>query len=63
MKRFIDHTELARDRRFVRSNNQGGLMRNLPDDVDAVVEMLEQMAPALAERVKGTPFEEAYRLM
>ncbi len=60
MKRFIVHTELARDRRFLRNNATNALFRNLPDDVDAVVKIVEQLAPVIEQRVKGTGLEPVF---
>ena len=38
MKRFIDHDELARDKRFIRQANVAAdILSQLPDDVDKVV--------------------------
>ena len=64
MKRFIEHSELARDSRFVRQDNaQATVLSTLPDDVDAVVAVFEQFAPMIEQSVKGTAAEalfEAY---
>jgi uncharacterized ferritin-like protein (DUF455 family) len=61
MKRFIDHTELARDRRFMRQENVvATLLSSLPDDPDAVVEMLEKLDPLIQKGVKGTHAEALY---
>jgi uncharacterized ferritin-like protein (DUF455 family) len=60
MKRFIAHTELARDRRFLRNNATNALFRNLPDDVDAIVGMVEQLAPVIEQRVRGTGLEPVF---
>jgi uncharacterized ferritin-like protein (DUF455 family) len=60
MRRFIDHTELARDRRFLRNNATNQLFRSLPDDVDAVVKIVEQLAPVIEQRVKGTGLEPVF---
>ena len=58
MKRLIHHSELARDRRFLRQQNtQGNVMAQLPDDVEAVVKAIEQIAPLVAKGVKGTAVE------
>jgi uncharacterized ferritin-like protein (DUF455 family) len=39
VKRFIEHTELARDRRFIRQENLAAdLLAKVPDDVEAVIE-------------------------
>jgi uncharacterized ferritin-like protein (DUF455 family) len=64
MRRFIHHSELARDSRFVRQDNaQATVLSSLPDDVDAVVKVFEQFAPMIEASVKGTaaePLFEAY---
>jgi uncharacterized ferritin-like protein (DUF455 family) len=64
MRRFIHHSELARDSRFVRQDNaQATVLSTLPDDVDAVVKVFEQFAPMIEASVKGTaaePLFEAY---
>ena len=60
MRRFIAPGELARDTRFVRSRSRNELLRSLPDDVDTVVRVLEQVAPKLRERVAGTALEPVY---
>jgi uncharacterized ferritin-like protein (DUF455 family) len=64
MKRFIHHTELARDSRFVRQDNaQALVLSQLPDDVDAVVQVFERFAPMIEQSVRGTaaePLFEAY---
>jgi len=64
MRRFIQHSELARDSRFVRQDNaQATVLSSLPDDVDAVVKVFEQFAPMIEASVKGTaaePLFEAY---
>ncbi|MCY4453980.1 MAG: ferritin-like domain-containing protein [Immundisolibacterales bacterium] len=60
MKRFISHEELARDSRFKRASSRGRLLESLPDDVDGVVALLEQVAPKLRERVKGTELEPVF---
>ena len=58
MKRLIHHSELARDSRFLRQQNtQGTVMAQLPDDVDAVVKAIEQIAPLVEMGVKGTAIE------
>jgi uncharacterized ferritin-like protein (DUF455 family) len=57
MRRFLQPGELARDSRFNRSNSRNELFRSLPDDVDAIVEVLERIAPKIRERVVGTPLE------
>ncbi len=64
MKRFIHHSELARDSRFVRQDNaQATVLSSLPDDVDAVVNVFERFAPMIEQSVRGTeaePLFEAY---
>ena len=61
MKRFIHHSELARDRRFIRQDNaQSTVLSQLPDDVDAVVKVFEQFDPMIAESVRGTAAEPLY---
>jgi uncharacterized ferritin-like protein (DUF455 family) len=61
MKRFIPHTELARDRRFIRQQNLAAdLLAKVPDDVDAVVELFEKLAPIIETGVRGTAAEPLY---
>src|SRR5262245_6799758 len=64
MRRFISHSELARDSRFVRQDNQQAtVLSQMPDDVDTVVRVFEQFAPMIEQSVKGTaaePLFEAY---
>ncbi len=60
MKRFLPHDELARDRRFKRSQSKNELFRTLPDDVPTIVRVLEQVAPKLRERVAGTVLEAVF---
>ncbi|NRA01884.1 MAG: DUF455 family protein [Myxococcales bacterium] len=60
MKQFIDHTELARDRRFVRNNATNQLFLNLPDDQELIIKLVEELAPVIQERVRGTPLEEVF---
>ena len=64
MRRFISHTELARDSRFVRQDNQQAtVLSQMPDDVDTVVKVFEQFSPMIEQSVKGTaaePLFEAY---
>jgi len=58
MKRFIDHDELARDRRFVRQDNRlSTVLAAMPDDVDTVVNAFEQFSPMIEESVRGTSAE------
>jgi uncharacterized ferritin-like protein (DUF455 family) len=63
MKRLIDPDELARDRRFVRAKSRNTLLETMPDDVDAIVELMEKVGPKLADRVRGTALEEMYERM
>ena len=60
MRRFIEHTELARDSRFMRQNQLNAIFTSMPNDVDKVVEMFERLDPLISQFVKGTPFEEVY---
>ena len=60
MKRFISHEELARDRRFKRARGRNTLISSLPDDVDTIVRVFEEIGPRLRERVEGTALEEVY---
>ncbi len=58
MRRFIHHSELARDRRFVRQTNLAAtVLSTLPDDVEAVVEAFEKLAPLIEKAVQGTAAE------
>ena len=50
MRRFIHHSELARDSRFIRQDNVAAtVLSTLPDDVDAVVEVFDKLAPMIGE--------------
>ncbi len=60
MRRFMDHLELARDRRFKRANARNQLLQSLPDDVDEIVKVFEAIAPKLRSRVEGTALEGVY---
>ncbi|MEM7408769.1 MAG: ferritin-like domain-containing protein [Myxococcota bacterium] len=61
MRRFIEHTELARDSRFIRQDTAASTaLANLPDDVDAVVSAFEKLAPMIEEAVRGTAAEELF---
>ncbi len=60
MKRFISPDELARDSRFTRQRSRNQLVRSLPDDVDEIVRTLEQIAPKIKERVRGSALEQIY---
>jgi len=60
MRRFLPHDELARDRRFKRARSRNQLFRSLPDDVDTVVRVLEEIAPRIRERVEGTALEPVF---
>jgi len=60
VKRFISHDELARDRRFKRIQTRNELLASLPDDVDTIVRVFEQIAPKLRARIEGTELEAVY---
>ena len=60
MRRFISHEELARDSRFKRAPSRGRLLGSLSDDVDAVVRLMEEIAPKLRARVEGTELEQVF---
>jgi uncharacterized ferritin-like protein (DUF455 family) len=61
MRRFIHHSELARDSRFVRQDNVAAtVLASLPDDVDKVVEVFEKLAPMIEASVQGTAAEPLY---
>jgi len=60
VKRFISHDELARDRRFKRVQTRNELLASLPDDVEAIVRVFEQIAPKLRARVEGTELEAVF---
>ena len=60
VKRFISHHELARDRRFKRAQGRNMLLASLPDDVDTIVRVFEEVGPKLRARVAGTALEEVY---
>ena len=61
MKRFIEPHELARDRRFIRQDNvMVNVLSTLPDDVDKVVDVFDQIAPIIEEGVRGTDAESLY---
>jgi uncharacterized ferritin-like protein (DUF455 family) len=58
VKRFIHHSELARDSRFVRQDNiTATVLSTLPDEVDAVVEVFDKLAPMIESSVRGTAAE------
>jgi hypothetical protein len=58
VKRFIHHSELARDSRFVRQDNvTATVLSTLPDDVDAVANVFEKLAPMIEDSVRGTVAE------
>ncbi len=62
MKRFIDHEELARDKRFIRQDNaQATVLSSMPDDVDAVVTIFEQFSEVIESGVKGTAAEPLFK--
>ena len=61
MRRFIHHSELARDRRFMRMENVlSTILSSLPDEIDPVVEAFERLDPMVAASVKGTAAEPLY---
>lgn len=61
MKRFIAPDELSRDSRFVRQTNTiGNLMAGLPDDVDAIVEIFEDLDESFERSARGTAAEPLY---
>jgi uncharacterized ferritin-like protein (DUF455 family) len=60
MKRFMEHDELARDRRFKRTRSRNQLLRSLPDEVDSIVRVFEQIAPKIRERLAGTALEAVF---
>jgi uncharacterized ferritin-like protein (DUF455 family) len=61
LKRFIHHSELARDSRFVRQDNvTATVLSTLPDEVDAVVEVFDKLAPMIESSVRGTEAEELF---
>jgi hypothetical protein len=58
VKRFIHHSELARDSRFVRQDNvTATVLSTLPDDVDAVANVFEKLAPMIEASSRGTAAE------
>ncbi|MBW2280647.1 MAG: DUF455 family protein [Deltaproteobacteria bacterium] len=58
MKRFIHHSELARDQRFVRQDNAAStVLATLPDDVDTVVNVFDQFSDMIESSVQGTAAE------
>ena len=60
MKRFMSHEELARDSRFKRARARGTLLASLPDDVDEVVRIMEEVAPKIRRRMEGTELERVF---
>ena len=60
MKRFMESSDLARDRRFKRSRSQNTLMQSLPDDVDEIVRIFESIREKIRERITGTILEDVY---
>ncbi len=61
MKRFIEHQELARDRRFIRQANiAADLLATMPDDVNAVVDLFEKIGPVIEAGTRGTAAEPLY---
>ncbi len=61
MRRFIHHSELARDSRFIRQDNAlATVLATMPDDVDTVVRIFEQLDPMIEKSVRGTEAEPLY---
>jgi uncharacterized ferritin-like protein (DUF455 family) len=60
VRRFISPDELARDARFRRMRSRNQLLKSLPDEVDPIVKVLEQIGPKIRKRVEGTELEKAY---
>jgi uncharacterized ferritin-like protein (DUF455 family) len=61
VKRFIHHSELARDRRFIRQDNVAAtVLSTLPDDVNAVVDVFSKLDPIIEKSVRGTEAEPLY---
>jgi uncharacterized ferritin-like protein (DUF455 family) len=60
MDRFMDHESLARDSRFKRTKSRNQLLQSLPDDVDTIVRIFEQIAPKIRERIEGTALESVF---
>ena len=60
MDRFMPSEELARDRRFKRAKSGNTLLRSLPDDVNVIVKIFEQVAPKIRQRIEGTKLEEVF---
>ena len=60
MKRFMDHEELARDCRFKRNRSRNQVMNALPNDLNGIVRLFEDLAPKIRERVKGTALEAVF---
>jgi uncharacterized ferritin-like protein (DUF455 family) len=61
MKRFIQHSELARDSRFIRQDNIAAtVLSTLPDDVDTVVDVFSKLDPMIERSVRGTEAEPLY---
>src|SRR5262245_28671460 len=61
MKRFIQHSELARDRRFIRQDNIAAtVLSTLPDDVNTVVDVFSKLDPMIERSVQGTEAEPLY---
>jgi hypothetical protein len=60
VRRFISHEELARDSRFRRQQSRNRLIASLPEDVDGIVRVLEEVGPKIRKRLEGSPFEAVY---
>jgi uncharacterized ferritin-like protein (DUF455 family) len=61
MKRFIQHSELARDSRFIRQDNIAAtVLSTLPDDVNTVVDVFSKLDAMFERSVQGTEAEPLY---
>ena len=60
MNRFIQATELARDRRFKRASSKNQFLPSLPDDAEGIAAALEAIGPKIRQRVEGTALEPIY---
>jgi uncharacterized ferritin-like protein (DUF455 family) len=61
MKRFIQHSELARDSRFIRQDNIAAtVLSTLPDDVNTVVDVFSKLDAMIERSVQGTEAEPLY---
>jgi uncharacterized ferritin-like protein (DUF455 family) len=61
MRRFIHHSQLARDARFVRQDNIAAtVLSTLPDDVNTVVDVFSKLDAMIERSVQGTEAEPLY---